>query len=154
MTTPYEEDTLLEEGAKAPEFTLPSYPEGQVKLSDFHGKKNVILAFYPKDSTPGCTKEMCGFSDDLSQFEALDTEVFGVSCDTEASHAKFAAKYGINTKLLADTDRTVGKEYGAIRGDRTTADRVLFLIDKQGVVRYVHEGMPDRDQLKEKIKEL
>jgi len=154
MTTPQEENVVLKTGDRAPAFSLPAHPTGTISLSDFHAKKNVILAFYPKDDTPGCTKEMCGFSDDQTKFAELDTIVLGISCDLAESHGKFATKYGLNLTLLADADREVGQKFGAIRGDRKMADRILFLIDKEGVIRHIHEGMPKLPEILEKVRAL
>src|ERR1700688_4399152 len=89
-------------GQPAPRFELTAFPSGNVKLADYAGKKNVILAFYPKDSTPGCTIEMCGFSKDLSKFASTDTEVLGISCDSVNSHEKFAGRFKLKQNLLAD----------------------------------------------------
>ncbi len=154
MTSPYEENVTLEEGDAAPDFTLPAHPAGSVSLADFRGKKNVILAFYPKDDTPGCTREMCGFSDDLSKFQSAETSVFGVSCDSLESHEAFAKAHGLSVPLLADTSRTAGKSYGAVRGDRYMADRLLFVIDKQGIIRHKHAGMPDIGEILEIVQKL
>lgn len=133
-------------GDAAPAFDLAAYPSGRFTLADFAGKRNILLAFYPKDDTPGCTREMCAFSDDLARFLDANTAVLGVSCDDVASHSAFAQKYKLGITLLADVDGTVGKAYGAI-GDRPVADRVLFVIDKEGVVRHIHKGMPDNNGL-------
>lgn len=147
MTTPYEETVILNIGEPAPQFSLPAHPTGTVSLKDFEGKKNVILAFYPKDDTPGCTKEMCTFSDRTKEFSNLDTVILGISTDDTNSHAKFAADYGLHNTLLADTTRETGIAYGAIRGDRIMSERILFLIDKEGNIRHIHSGMPDFDDL-------
>lgn len=147
MTTPYEEAVILNIGEEAPQFSLPAYPEGTVSLDDFHGKQNVILAFYPKDQTPGCTKEMCTFSDRREDFAKTNTVILGISTDNTDSHAKFAIEHGLQNKLLADTTRQTGLAYGAIRGDRVIAERILFVIDKAGKIRHIHSGMPDFDDL-------
>ena len=147
MTTPNEKTVLLNVGEPAPQFSLPAHPNGIVSLKDFIGKQNVILAFYPKDSTPGCTKEMCTFSDRKQEFAKLNTVILGISTDSEDSHVRFAAKHGLNNTLLSDTTRETGVAYGAIRGDRVTAERILFLIDKAGDIRHIHSGMPDFDDL-------
>jgi thioredoxin-dependent peroxiredoxin len=154
MTSPHETLVAPKPGQAAPEFSLPTYPKGNISLSQFRGVKNVILAFYPKDDTPGCTKEMCSFSDDLSRFEAANTEILGISCDSEDAHEKFAAKYNLKQKLLVDADGKVGKMYGTVQEGKSTASRVLFVIDKNGVVRHVTEGMPDNAQLLELVKGL
>jgi len=156
MTTPYEAPVkMLEVGDKAPTFKLDAYPIGTVSLDDYLGKKNVILAFYPKDDTPGCTKEMCSFSDDLSKFNDKDTQVLGISCDSVSSHEKFVGKFYLKQPLLADEDGTVARAYGTIKtGDRPMSDRVLFVIDKKGTVKHVFQGMPDNSELLSVIESL
>jgi peroxiredoxin Q/BCP len=147
MTTPQYSMVTLRVGDKAPDFSLPAHPSGKISLNDFVGKKNVILAFYPKDDTPGCTKEMCAFSDDLDKFNNAGTQVLGISVDDEASHGKFADKHGLKIPLLADNQREVGKAYGTVRGDGGNAERMLFVIDKEGVIRHIHTGMPSNEEL-------
>jgi peroxiredoxin Q/BCP len=154
MTSPYEEDTILKVGDPAPQFSLESYPAGQVSLKDFFGKQNVILAFYPKDNTPGCTKEMCTFSERRQEFANANTVILGVSTDDTTSHKDFATQYGLLNQLLSDTSRETGMAYGAVRGDRVIADRVLFVIDKKGLIRHVHSGQPDFDELLEIVTAL
>ncbi len=107
----------LEEGKAAPAFTLSDALGNKVSLKDFRGK-NVIVYFYPKDDTPGCTKEACGFRDLWTEIQALDTVVLGVSPDTGASHEKFATKYSLPFVLLSDPDKNVMTKYGAF-GEKT-----------------------------------
>lgn len=154
MTSPHHQMVTLRVGDKAPNFSLPAHPSGTISLSDFLGKKNVILAFYPKDDTPGCTKEMCSFSDDLDKFNNAGTQVLGVSVDDEASHGKFAEKHGLRIPLLADAKREVGKAYGTVRDDGGKAERMLFVVDKEGVIRHIHSGMPKNDELLEVVSKL
>jgi len=150
MTT----QTELQTGQSAPEFKLKAYPGGEYSLSQFKGKKNVILAFYPKDDTPGCTKENCAFRDDLSHFEDEDTQVFGISCDDVGSHEKFSKKYNFSHPLLADVGGSVAKKYGVFREDKGTASRKLFVMDKQGKIQKIIDGMPENNELLEFIKGL
>jgi peroxiredoxin Q/BCP len=158
MTSPQATTELLKEGEQAPAFDLPAFvgseSAGNIKLADFHGKKNVILAFYPKDDTPGCTKEMCAFSEDLAKFEEAHTQPLGISCDNVDSHGKFAAKYSLKQPLLADVGGVTGKAYGTVVEGKATANRVTFVIDKTGVVRKVIEGMPTNADLLELVKTL
>lgn len=155
MTTPHETITNLpKEGEPAPKFSLPAYPSGQISLEDFKGRKNVLLAFYPKDDTPGCTKEMCAFSEDLSKFNNANTEVLGISCDTVDSHEKFAAKYNLKQRMLADVGGAVGTQYGTVRSGKATANRVLFIIDKEGTIQRIIEGIPDNNELLKILAEL
>jgi thioredoxin-dependent peroxiredoxin len=104
----------LEVGSKAPAFTLVSDSGKKIKLSDFKGRP-VVLYFYPKDDTPGCTKQACAFRDASEQLKKLGAAVLGVSPDDEASHVKFRDKYGLNFPLLADPDHSVAEIYGAWR---------------------------------------
>ncbi len=131
--TPLQESavTAVKVGDPAPKFKLPAFPSGTISLDDYLGKKNVILAFYPKDDTPGCTKEMCAFSDDLSHFQEANTQVLGISCDTVESHEKFSGKFTLKQPLLADTEGKIGKAYGTVTADKATANRILFVIDKK-----------------------
>jgi peroxiredoxin Q/BCP len=147
-------NSMPKEGDLAPKFKLPAYPSGTIGLEDYLGKKNVILAFYPKDDTPGCTKEMCAFSTDFSEFEKAGTHVIGISCDTVQSHEKFAHKFDLKQPLLADPDGKVGKAYGTVIAGKATANRVLFVIDKKGVIRHVYQGMPDSQTLLDFVKNL
>ncbi len=104
----------IEEGKKAPAFSLKATNGKTVKLSDFKGK-NVVLYFYPKDDTPGCTKEACAFRDRHSEIEELGAVVLGVSPDDVASHGKFTEKFQLNFPLLADTDHALAEKFGAWR---------------------------------------
>jgi thioredoxin-dependent peroxiredoxin len=141
MTTPQHSMVTLRVGDIAPQFSLPAHPSGTISLNDFIGKKNVILAFYPKDDTPGCTKEMCAFSADLDKFNSAGTQVLGISCDNSESHEKFAQKHNLTVPLLDDSARKVGEAYGTVREDKATAERMLFVIDKEGVIRHIHNGI-------------
>jgi peroxiredoxin Q/BCP len=154
MTSPTEASTMPVAGAQAPKFKLAAYPEGEVSLDDYLGKKNVILAFYPKDNTPGCTKEMCAFSEDHTKFESANTVVLGISSDTVASHDKFAQEFGLKQKLLADSSGAVGKLYGTIVEGKTNSNRVLFVIDKAGIIQEVIQGMPDNAKLLEIVAKI
>lgn len=103
---------MIKEGEKAPEISGVDQHGKEVSLSDFEGKK-VILYFYPKDDTPGCTKEACKFRDNYKELQDKGFEILGVSADTEKKHAKFADKYDLPFRLLADTDKKVIQDYGA-----------------------------------------
>src|SRR5208283_4151884 len=100
------------------------------KLTDFRGRKNVVLYFYPKDDTPGCTKEACSFRDNLRTIRDMGAEVVGVSLDSVDSHKKFAEKYHLPFPLVSDGEKHIAKAYGVLRDTGTSTERVTFLIDK------------------------
>jgi peroxiredoxin Q/BCP len=132
---------VIQEGDKAPVFTLPS-PTGKISLKDLRGR-NVVLYFYPKDNTPGCTREAAAFRDTLSEIKKTGAVVLGVSPDSVSSHEKFAGSHDLNFPLLADTDKKVAKAYGAfgpkvMYGKKMVGMiRSTFLIDSMGIVRKV-----------------
>jgi peroxiredoxin Q/BCP len=134
--------TTIAEGAKAPDFTLPADGGGRVSLKALRGRP-VVLYFYPKDDTSGCTKEACGFRDAEPDFSGIKAAVIGVSRDSVASHDKFKAKHGLNFTLAADEDGKVCEAYGtwvekSMYGRKYMGiDRATFLIDRDGVVRRV-----------------
>ncbi|HLO86780.1 MAG TPA: peroxiredoxin [Nostocaceae cyanobacterium] len=128
-------------GDKAPEFTLPNQSGNNVSLADFRGKQAVVLYFYPKDDTPGCTAESCAFRDQYEVFKAAGAEVIGVSGDSRESHQRFAAKYNLPFTLLSDKGDQVRKQYGATAAFGLFPGRVTYVIDQEGVVRYVFDSM-------------
>ena len=132
----------LKEGQKAPDFELVDYEGKKVSLSDFKGKK-VILYFYPKDDTPGCTIEACSFRDNLSKLKNKNVEVIGVSNDSQASHEKFSKKFKLPFKLLCDTDKKVSKGYGVYEKKNFMGREYLgitrstFIIDEEGKIQKI-----------------
>ena len=133
---------MLEVGTKAPEFTLPDKDGNNVSLSDFRGKK-VVLYFYPKDNTPGCTRQACAFAGAYSQFEALGTVVIGVSRDSQASHQRFAEKNSLPFILLSDPERLTIEAYGVWQEKKNYGKvsmgvvRSTYSIDENGVIEKV-----------------
>ncbi len=129
----------LAPGDKAPDFTLPDQDGKLVSLGDFAGKP-VVVYFYPKDDTPGCTKEACQFNDNLQAFKKAKVPVLGISADTAAKHKAFRAKYGLKFPLLTDADHTVGTAYGAwgektLYGKKTIGViRSTFLVAADGTI--------------------
>jgi thioredoxin-dependent peroxiredoxin len=140
---------LVEEGSRAPDFTLTSDSGERVRLSQFRGRP-VVLYFYPKDDTPGCTKQACGIRDNYDEFEHLGAVVLGVSPDDESSHVKFKQKHGLPFTLLADPDHEVSEQYG-VWGERKYmgrtymgVERSTFLIDDQGrIAKVMRRVKPD-----------
>lgn len=123
-------------GDRAPEFTLRDQNDNQVSLADFRGRP-VVLFFYPKDDTPGCTIESCTFRDRYAEFQALGAELIGISSDDEASHRRFADRHGLHYSLLADHGGKVRKAFGVPKTLGFLAGRVTYVIDRDGVVRHV-----------------
>jgi peroxiredoxin Q/BCP len=140
---------MVEEGKPAPDFELDTDTGETVKLSDLRGKQ-VVLYFYPKDDTPGCTTQACGIRDTYGEFERAGAVVLGISPDDSASHEKFKQKYSLPFTLLADDDHKVAEEYG-VWGEKKYmgrtymgVDRSTFVIDEDGNVKKVmHKVKPD-----------
>ena len=130
---------MIEENKKAPQFTLPDQNGNKVSLKDFVGKK-VVLYFYPKDNTPGCTKEACDFRDSIEDFKKIKTIVLGVSPDSVESHKKFAEKYDLPFPLLSDPDKKVLQKYGvwkekSMYGRKYMGvERTTVVIDEKGKI--------------------
>ena len=136
-------------GKTAPAFTLPAVPgdapaaKGKIRLSQFKGERNVVLYFYPRDATPGCTTEACDFRDAMESLQSADTVVLGVSTDDAASHEKFIKKHNLPFPLLVDADHVVAEKYGvwvekSMYGRKSMGvQRATFLIDKRGRIAAV-----------------
>ena len=139
-------------GDKAPDFTLPSQIGDDVTLSEFIGKKNVVLYFYPKDETPGCTKEACTFRDNYEQLTKLDAEVLGVSGQSVESHKSFASHYGLPFILLSDETNKVRELYGVPSTMGFLPGRVTYIIDKKGVVRHIFNSQTQAQRHVEEAK--
>ncbi|HEY9166783.1 MAG TPA: thioredoxin-dependent thiol peroxidase [Candidatus Kryptonia bacterium] len=135
-------ESSLKVGAKAPAFTLKNDGGETVKLADYKGKK-VVLYFYPKDDTPGCTKEACSFRDGFSEIKKKGAVVFGVSADSVESHGKFKQKFNLNFPLLSDTDKKVINAYGvwkekSLYGRKFMGiERTTFVIDEDGKIKKI-----------------
>jgi peroxiredoxin Q/BCP len=128
--------TNLRTGDKAPDFALPALPT-PVTLSEVLTRKAVVLFFYPKDETPGCTAEACTFRDSYEAFVEAGAEVIGVSADSLESHAKFAKRFGLPMTLATDSAGAVAALYGVKKTFGLLPGRVTFVIDRQGVIRHV-----------------
>lgn len=124
-------------GDTAPDFTLQSQAGESVTLSSFKGQKAVVLYFYPKDDTPGCTTESCTFRDSFQDFQDLGAEVIGISSDSPDSHQTFADKYSLPFTLVSDTNSAVRKAYGVPATLGLLPGRVTYVIDQRGTVRHV-----------------
>lgn len=133
---------MLEVGKKAPDFSLLNQDEKKISLKNYLGQK-VVLYFYPKDDTSGCTKEACGFSDDLPKFNKIDAVILGVSPDSVKSHKKFSEKYKLKFDLLADEEKLVLEKYGvwkekSMYGRKYMGvERTTFIIDEKGKIKKI-----------------
>ncbi len=150
---------MIEAGEMAPEFELESDSGGTVRLRDYRGRR-VILYFYPKDDTSGCTKEACGFRDTLPEFESRDAVILGLSPDGVASHRRFRDKYGLNFPLLADTDHAVAERYGAWGRKKMYGRefegilRSTFVIDPDGRVEIVYAKVKPASHARQLLADL
>ena len=145
---------MVKEGAVAPNFTANNAKGETVRLKDLRGQR-VVLYFYPKDDTPGCTKEACSFRDAFSDFKKRGIEVLGVSVDSEASHKKFTAKYKLPFTLLADPDHSIADTYG-VYGEKKFmgrtymgVKRITFLINEKGKIKKVFEKVKPEEHARE-----
>ena len=147
----------LQTGDKAPDFEVNDQDGNPVKLSDYKGKK-VVLFFYPKDNTPGCTAEACNLRDNYSQLQAKGYEILGISSDNEKSHIKFIEKQSLPFKLLADTDKNVHDLYGtwvekSMYGRKYMGTaRTTFIIDENGIIDEVIEKVKTKDHTAQILK--
>jgi peroxiredoxin Q/BCP len=150
---------MSQEGTKAPDFTLPDQNGDERSLSDYGGKY-VLLYFYPKDDTPGCTKEACGVRDNLPEFDKIGAEVLGVSVDSEKSHRKFADKYKLNFTLLSDENKKIVKKYGVWGRKKFMGReydgilRTSFLIGPDGKIAKVYENVKPEKHAEEVLEDL
>ena len=150
---------MLEVGTKAPDFELPDQNGELHKLSDYLGKK-VILYFYPKDNTPGCTKQACGFSELFPQFSEKGAVILGVSKDSILSHKKFEEKYGLTFTLLSDTERKVIELYDVWKEKKNYGKvsmgvvRTTYLVDENGFIIKANDKVKASDDPKNMLKEI
>ncbi len=150
---------MLEVGKKAPQFTLPDSDGNKVSLKDYLGQK-VVLYFYPKDNTSGCTKEACDFRDSLTHFNKLKVAVLGVSKDSQSSHIKFRDKYDLNFPLLSDVDTKVIQKYGiwkekSMYGKKYMGvERSTFLIDEKGKIEKIYKKVKVTEHVNQILNDL
>ena len=149
---------VLKEGIKAPDFTAINQDGVKVKLSSFKAKKNVVLYFYPKDMTPGCTTQACNFRDQYKKFK--DTVILGVSIDSSERHQKFIAKYDLPFTLIADIDKKVVQKSGIWQEKKLYGKtfmgivRTTFIIDKAGTIQKIFPKVKVKNHTEEVLSEL
>lgn len=149
------ENSPIRVGNRAPDFSLPTQTGKIFRLSNYLGKKAVVLYFYPKDDSPGCTAESCAFRDSHAIFEELDAEIVGISADSAESHLQFAKKYDLPFILLSDTNDRVRKLYGVPSSFFILPGRVTYVIDKGGIIRRIFDSQVDfKSHVKEALKTL
>lgn len=128
-----------------------------IRLSKFKGKSHVVLYFYPKDNTPGCTKEACSFRDNMARLTPYGISVLGVSTDSVTSHQRFRDKFNLNFPLISDKSTKIARTYGVLPQGKKTTQRTTFLIDKEGKIRFIWPRVKVAghvDEVLEKIQEL
>ncbi|MBD2599008.1 MULTISPECIES: peroxiredoxin [Microcystis] len=130
-------------GDRVPNFSLPSQTGTTFNIGDLIGKKSLVIYFYPKDDTPGCTAESCAFRDSYEVFTDAGAEVIGISADSPQSHQQFAQKYNLPFTLLSDSDNRVRKLFGVPATLFVLPGRVTYIIDKEGIVRHIFDSMLD-----------
>jgi thioredoxin-dependent peroxiredoxin len=137
--------STVQVGDSAPDFSLPAQSGETVSLSDYRDKKVVVLYFYPKDNTPGCTAEACAFRDSYEAFTDNGAEVIGISSDSVDAHGKFSGKYQLPFVLLSDKGGAVRKTYGVPSALMVLPGRVTYVIDREGTVRHIFSSMANID---------
>lgn len=142
----------IQEGDFAPEFSAQDEQGNTLRLRDFKGKKNVVLYFYPKDDTPGCTVEACNFRDDYAQYQNRDTQIFGVSFDDAQSHQSFKQKFSLPFPLLIDADKKIAQSYG-VAGEQY-ANRDTVVIDKEGKIKKIFRKVSPKTHSAEVLEAL
>lgn len=147
---------MLKVGDQLPEISLNDQDGNLVNLHDFKGKNPLVVYFYPKDDTPGCTKEACEFRNEYDQFDQYDAKIFGISGDSEKSHQRFIAKHSLNFSLLSDKGRKAEKAFGVPRSlFGLLPGRVTFVTDKEGVIQHILNSQTDaRRHIHESLKVL
>jgi len=140
---------MLDIGSRAPDFDLEDESGRRVRLADFRGVSSVVLMFYPADSTPGCTRQLCTARDDYDRYRAAGVAVFGVNPGSVAAHKRFAERHGFKTPLLLDHGGRVSRAYDALMPIPlvTLVNRTVVGIDRDGIVRFYERGMPSTDTI-------
>lgn len=139
-----QDSTIISTGEAVPVFELLDEKDELFRISDHIGTKNMVIYFYPKDDTPGCTKEACAFRDDIEVFHGLDAIVIGISADSPESHQEFKEKYDLPFTLLSDPENIARKKFG-VKGNLfgMIPGRVTFIVDKKGIIRYIYDSQTD-----------
>ncbi len=156
MTTVVDQTQPLPVGTPAPAFDLPATGGRQVKLSDYRGK-NLIIVFYPKDQTPGCTQQLCALRDDTELFASLNTEFIASNPDGIDSHERFAEKQNYRFPIVVDADWKMARDYHAVKvkdDGSQGIQRTVYILDGEGVIRYAKQGLPPDSELADAIRDF
>lgn len=142
-------------GDTAPRFTLTGDRGERVSITQFRGRKNVVLIFYPGDDTPGCTRQLCAVRDDASLYSKANTEVLGINPGNRASHVAFKDKYGLTARLLIDAGRRVARQYNATKKffNHEVVNRTVVVVDVHGRIRFYRRGMPKAKDILASLRE-
>jgi len=143
---------MLAVGTKAPDFKLPDESGKTIQLADYKGQ-NLILLFYPKDSTPGCTRQLCALRDDFATFQKLNTAILASNPGSATSHQRFIEKQSYTFPILVDADKTMATAYEALKPEGGI-QRTVYIIDANGVIQYSKQGLPPNSELKAAITDL
>jgi len=150
--TPSTGQAPLPVGTPAPAFNLPATGGQTLKLSDFTGK-NLVIVFYTKDQTPGCTRQLCALRDDKGAFDALNTAILASNPGSLKSHENFAARQGYPFPILVDAARSMATDYQALKeAGGQSIQRTVYIVDAQGVIRYARQGLPNNSELLDAIR--
>lgn len=141
----------LEKGTKAPDFESVDQNGEKIRLSDFDGKVRVVY-FYPRDNTPGCTKEACNFRDNYEEYEKKGIKVFGISVDSQKAHKNFSDKYELNFSLVVDNSKEISENYGVL--GTSSAKRITYIIDKDGTVAHVYPKVNPQEHAAEVLQKI
>lgn len=139
----------LQTGTQAPDFSLPDQTGKLISLSDFKGR-NLIIVFYPKDQTPGCTQQLCALRDDMALFKNLGTAIIASNPGSAESHARFAEKQGYHFPILVDAEQVMAESYHVLKPEGGI-QRTVYILDGQGVIRYTKQGLPPDTELEAAI---
>lgn len=145
---------LLPVGIRAPDFSLPATGGQTVGLSDFRGRRHLVVVFYPGDNTPRCNRQLSALRDDVERFAKAGTGVVAINPASVASHERYAKKFSFNFPLLSDADREAARAFRALKENGISIQRTVYLIDKGGIIQYAKRGMAPHDDLFRTLRRL
>lgn len=141
-------------GSTAPDFSLKDTSGATVSLKDFAGNNNVVLVFYPKNNTPGWNRQLSSLRDDREKFKKLDTKIIGINPASVEAHDKYCNQFGFGFPILSDPDRKTALAYNALKENGISIQRTVYILDKNGIIKFGEQGMPDDDKLLDVIRSI